>query len=530
MNTSASTRGNMTNDAAQILLPKWEKHRLEQDCTAQPVSLEWIQSLPPELKDTALYRLCKIVESKSTLSESFALNQALYRTISGNTFTESASRVAQRTGCDRKTIIKGLNQAVEQNILRENSRPGTSNEYSFKPVEEWKPEPVVHIKDIRTKKVLQFPFTQQGNTEFTDTQEESVETEPVQNLDDPQTDTNSVVNKLINKQQLVVSVPVLDTPSIWRSLPDGNRYAQIPPIYDQDTGVEIQRQMDSEGLTAQSVVNRAIAFSKIPLLVLEVLASVGSRLLDACSKLTENHNKPSNEDVEVMVSLQLSKTLMEMGVILTNEQMYHCLTEYGEDSMLDAAVQLRKSGSLVSQDDKENYFLNYLPKGLAVEAVTPKKLGMTAVKSVATGGAATFPTEIMQILKNAEIHLIPAKAEKLWAVYGEKFVEAIAYVDQKAKEGKVTNREGYFVGCLEEGWLVKKPEPEKRDPTSITLEQQQWYEWACMTGICINTPVKDLPTLMGVLAVLIPIKNRRQFDPPYDLVAIDVAMREYSML
>ncbi|MDF5733896.1 MAG: hypothetical protein PUP92_39485, partial [Rhizonema sp. PD38] len=108
--------------------------------------------------------------------------------------------------------------------------------------------------------------------------------------------------------------------------------------------------------------------------------------------------------------------------------------------MLDAAVQLRKTGVLVTQEDKENYFLNYLPSCVAVEAVTPKKLSMTAVKSIASKEAAPFPTEIMLLLKNAEIHLVQALAEKLWAVYSEKFVEAIAYVDQKAKEGKVSNR------------------------------------------------------------------------------------------
>lgn len=83
--------------------------------------------------------------------------------------------------------------------------------------------------------------------------------------------------------------------------------------------------------------------------------------------------------------------------------------------------------------------------------------------------------------------------------------------------------------CLEEGWLVKKPEPEKRDPNALTLEQQQWYDWACRTGICINAPVKDLPTKMGVLAVRIPIKDRRPFEEPYDLVAINKAMREYPI-
>ncbi|MDF5726733.1 MAG: hypothetical protein PUP92_01520 [Rhizonema sp. PD38] len=388
----------------------------------------------------------------------------------------------------------------------------------------------------------------------------------LKNTDYRETDPNNkivVVNKLILEQQQVV-VRIEGVSSIWRSLPggrfrpasfarslpDGNRYAHIPPIHDQAVGVEIQRQMDEEGLTAQKVVGRAIAFSKIPLLVLKTLASVGSRLLDVCwkteSKLLQGEDKPNSEDVEVMVSLQLSKTLTAMGVILTTEQMRCCLTEYGEDAMLEAAVQLRKSGSLVSQDDKEGYFLRYLQnakssgqkllsgelravRGVAVETVTSKKPGMTAIKSVATGGAATFPTEIMLLLKNAEIHLVPAKAEKLWAAYSEKFADAITYVDQKTKEGKVANREGYFVKCLEEGWLVKKPEPEKRDPHTLTLLQQQWYDWACMTGICVNTPVKDLPTKMGVLAVLIPIKNRRPFDPLYDLVAIDVAMREYPI-
>ncbi len=421
----------------------WEKPTFELDkAGTQRISLEWIQSLPPELKDTALYRLCKTAEAKPTLVESFTLHQVLYRTISGGTFTESAENVAARTGCDRKTVLKGLSIAVGQNILGKSDRPGTSTEYFFKPVEEWLPEPVVRITDIRTKKIVEFPKIQ--DTESVENEQQLTSNDGVvRNKDDHETDANNVVvNKLINKQQHEVSVPITDTPSIWRSLPDGNRYAQIPPIYDQDTGVEIQRQMEQEGLTAQSVVKRAIAISKVPLLVLEVLASVGSRLLDACSQ-------------------------------------------------------------------------------------TVSKL--IAIKSVETGSAAPFPDEIMLLLKNADIHLVPAKAEKLWAAHGEKFVEAIAYVDQKAKEGKVANREGYFVKCLEEGLLVKKTEAKKRDPNTLTPEQQQWYDWACMTGICIDTPVKHLPTKMGVLAVPIPIKNRRPFDPPYDLVAIDTAMREYPM-
>ena len=179
-----------------------------QNLAFNQVSLEWIDSISPELLKTVVCRFCKIVESKPTLCELFALNQALYRTISGNSFTESASRVAHRTGCNRKTILKGLDQAVEQNILELNLRSGTSNEYFFKPVEEWLPQPlrvrqsptagnppsvldspVVHKKD--TPKVIPFPSTENPET--------PVETKPVQNLDDLNSDPNSlVVNKLIS--------------------------------------------------------------------------------------------------------------------------------------------------------------------------------------------------------------------------------------------------------------------------------------------------------------------------------------------
>ena len=259
---------------------------LWEESTTEQVTLSWIQTLPPELKDAALYRLCKTVEAKPTLVESFTLNQVLYRTISGNTFTESAENVAARTGCDRKTILKGLNQAVEQNILEKNERPGTSTEYSFKPVEEWLPEPlrvrqsptegnppsaldspVVRKTDIRTKKVLEFPKVQ--------------DTEEVSELQ--LTSIQGVVHN--------TDYPETDTPSIWRSSPDGRRFCQIPPIHDQEIGVEIQRQMDEEGLTAQSVVGRAIAFSKVPLMLLEMLANIGRKLAEGFSPVEPGSSK-----------------------------------------------------------------------------------------------------------------------------------------------------------------------------------------------------------------------------------------------
>ena len=137
-------------------------------------------------------------------------------------------------------------------------------EYWFKPVEEWLPAPVVRIKDIRTKKIIEFPKIQ--NIEETESEQQLHSNNGVVLIaDDHETDTNNnhvVVNKVLKEQQQQVVVRLEDTPSIWRSLPDGSRYAQIPPIYDQAVGVEIQRQMDEEGLTAQSVVGRALALTQ----------------------------------------------------------------------------------------------------------------------------------------------------------------------------------------------------------------------------------------------------------------------------
>jgi hypothetical protein len=85
-------------------------------------------------------------------------------------------------------------------------------------------------------------------------------------------------------------------------------------------GWKFTRQMDEEGLTAQSVVKRAIFFSKIPLLVLEVLAAVGFRLSNQSTKLENGHSteedKPKSEDAEVVVSLQLSASIPTLIISL----------------------------------------------------------------------------------------------------------------------------------------------------------------------------------------------------------------------
>ena len=229
------------------------------------VTREWIQSLPQNLKDEALYRFCKTIEAKPTLVESFALNQVLYRTISesGKPFFESADNVAARTGCDRKTILKGLEQAYNQNILDKNIRPGTSTEYFFKPESEWKPEPerVVRKTDIRTQKVIEFPSSQEENQDSTVIQFDTVETEPVLKTDYLETDLNGVgVLKELEELSTEVSVPVEDTPksSPWKYVGQGLPRVYIAPELDQETGSKIESMHEATSRPRQFILKEAV--------------------------------------------------------------------------------------------------------------------------------------------------------------------------------------------------------------------------------------------------------------------------------
>lgn len=52
--------------------------------------------------------------------------------------------------------------------------------------------------------------------------------------------------------------------SIWRPIPEGGRYAQIPPIHETDelTGITIQAMADAEGVTFQAIIRDAVALRK----------------------------------------------------------------------------------------------------------------------------------------------------------------------------------------------------------------------------------------------------------------------------
>ena len=165
----------------------------------------------------------------------------------------------------------------------------------------------------------------------------------------------------------------MDTPTIWRRNPDATRYCQIPPIYDQETGVEIQRQMEQEGLTAQSVVGRAIAISKVPLMLLDLLANIVRALANSSLKVQSEPHNAQSQPRFVLVSLQLSKTLEIIGVNLSGRQLQKCITEYGEDVMLNAANELKRTGALANKENPIGYFLGCLKNGMGQQPVTVHK-------------------------------------------------------------------------------------------------------------------------------------------------------------
>ena len=70
--------------------------------------------------------------------------------------------------------------------------------------------------------------------------------------------TQEKVRELI-KQQRKPKPFQSEKPSIWRRTRDGRRYCQVPPIYDEVTGLAVQRMMDSEGKTAQEIIAESVA-------------------------------------------------------------------------------------------------------------------------------------------------------------------------------------------------------------------------------------------------------------------------------
>lgn len=107
--------------------------------------------------------------------------------------------------------------------------------------------------------------------------------------------TQQTVRELI-KQQRKPKPFKIDKPSIWRQTRDGRRYCQVPPIHDQETGVILQKLMDSTRKTAQELIGESL---RLQLALLEGRdCEVSQTQKTEVSKIETQENSVSNEPKE----------------------------------------------------------------------------------------------------------------------------------------------------------------------------------------------------------------------------------------
>lgn len=107
--------------------------------------------------------------------------------------------------------------------------------------------------------------------------------------------TQQTVRELI-KQQGKPKPFLPDKPSIWRRAKDGRRYCQVPPIHDQETGVILQRMMESTGKTAQELIGESL---RLELALLEGrLIEVPQTPQTKDTEIETQENSVNNESLE----------------------------------------------------------------------------------------------------------------------------------------------------------------------------------------------------------------------------------------
>lgn len=196
---------------------------------------------------------------------------------------ESVPKIAKACRVCRNVTLKALHALTETyRLLIRSKRQGETDEYSLAPESEWAPPVLPEDRCLSRKKREKAATDPSLQGTGSDTLPGH---QPV-----PEEDTKVIPLKEYQERQqqdnVVVSVD-FEKVSIWRRNQDATRYCQIPPIYDEATGVEVQHQMESEGITAQKVVTRAIALSKVPRLLLETMASISEKLIDAYEGLSK---------------------------------------------------------------------------------------------------------------------------------------------------------------------------------------------------------------------------------------------------
>ncbi|WP_414624319.1 hypothetical protein [Calothrix sp. CCY 0018] len=119
--------------------------------------------------------------------------------------------------------------------------------------------------------------------------------------------------------------------------------------------------------------------------------------------------------------------------------------------------------------------------------------------------------------------------------------KALALYRDRCSKQQIRDAEGWLKKCLQQRWWQEKstshtstdarqdnPEP-KRATEKLTQEQKVWYENAIGLGICLPSPIEELPIRMGSVCARVVIPNRRPFDPPFEVLPIEKLMVQYPI-
>lgn len=152
-----------------------------------------------------------------------------------------------------------------------------------------------------------------------------------------------------------------DNPTIWRGEKDTSRTCVIPPIKEDDyfTGTTIQRAMDNEGISAQSFVREATAFTPSESLREREAWECGALILvgelpphlQAILGDKLGTNAPTNEDVEVETASSQATAVVEVEVNDTTDTPVETV-EVINENIVAPQIEIAISND---ESEKENF-------------------------------------------------------------------------------------------------------------------------------------------------------------------------------
>lgn len=286
----------------------------------------------------------------------------------------SPSFMARRLRRSRTTIIAATKSLVDRNVI-EKIKPSKGQEFLYRllPMDGWQKRETVtrkvqtNVGDVKSN-IIDFPNRNVAEDKGSDPWLDDEKVEPI--------------------------------PTIWRSPKDSdsNRYWTTGQIYDDASGIEVVRQCEAEGLVPQQVVKRAIAFSKVPQLILGTIASIAEKLITFIDKLGEEVEKQEAKPAprkKVIPPVQKLNTQGSQG------SRYGHLVNQGQSTNGQAGVE-----EWYTQKYKEGYFSR--PWDMHLYATNNNTEYLTAYRITPDGKSAVHRSESIRALRecwdNSIIH------------------------------------------------------------------------------------------------------------------------------